>query len=132
MSLTPFQLDAIRTSLRQYGELPLAAHVAGITVSVLRREIARDEFLAEEVEHLLSLHASAISVLAQSRSLSSDVILKSLLEARVPGFARETRERKKDDAKPTVLTLRTFDDEGDDVTDTAPKEPLLIGMNQLL
>ena len=134
-TLSPYQLNVIRTSLRDYGELPLAAHAAGLTVSVLRREIARDDQLAEEVDHLLSLHASAIVVVAQKRALTSDVILSKLLEAKAPGFARETRDKKKDDTKPAVLVLREFNDEGQDVTDVKPKEPtgpLLIGMDQLL
>ena len=135
-TLSPFQLHAIRTSLQDYGELPLAAHQAGITLSVLKREIAKDEDFAEEVEHLLALHGSAMVVLAQSKARTSDMILKTLLEAKVPGFSRETRDRKSDTGKPTVLTLRSFDDDGNEAAEEVkPKEPqgpFLLTMAQML
>lgn len=136
MSLSPIQMQIIRESMQEYGELPLAAHQAGITVSVLRRELERDPALADEIDHYMALRGSALVVLAQQKAASSDTILKTLLEAKVPGFARETRERSKDSAKPTTLVLREFDDDGNDgITDVEPKKstgPVLIGLAPLL
>lgn len=135
MQLSPYQRDAIRESLRLYGELPLAAHQAGITVGMLRRHLNADEAFAEEVEHQISIHGSAMVVLAQQRASAGDnTMLKTLLEAKVPGYSRESRQATtaKPQTQPVTLVLRDFDDDGTDVSDVSdvpykalPLAPLL-------
>ena len=123
-TLSHFQREAVLDSLREYGELPMAAHAAATTTGYLRRCIASDPELAEEVEHALGLFSSGLVMMAQTmikkQSQGSVQLLQTLLAAKVEGFSPESRKSKVEtQGRPTGLTLRQFDDEGND-TDTAP------------
>ena len=137
-TLSHFQREAVLDSLREYGELPMAAHAAATTTGYLRRCIASDPELAEEVEHALGLFSSGLVMMAQTmikkQSQGSVQLLQTLLAAKVEGFSPESRKSKVEtQGRPTGLTLRQFDDEGNDTNPTttvttvlqlpAPPEP---------
>ena len=127
-TLSPFQREAVLNSLREYGEMPMAAHAAAVTTGYLRRCISSDPEFADEVEHALGLFSSGLVLLAHSmikdRSQGSVQLLQTLLTAKVEGFSPESRKQKTEaTGRPTGLTLRQFDDEGNDTTSTST--PLL-------
>jgi hypothetical protein len=116
-TFSEFQMQAIRSALRDYGSLARAAHAAGVSLTRLRASISRNEDLAAEADDLLAEHAARIYEEALRRALGSeerpgsDMLLAKLLEAKVEGFAKETRV-KPDTGRPTALRLRTFDADG--------------------
>ncbi len=113
LRFTPEQLQAIRSALKGYGSLARAAAMAGVSLTRLRGSISRSEELALEVEDALAEHAAMIYEEALRRAVEggSDALLGKLLEAKVEGFAKETRV-KPDTGRPTALRLRTFDADG--------------------
>lgn len=123
--LSPIQINIILDSLKQYGEMPLAAAAAGITLRMLHKEMNEDEDLAENVEHARGVFGSTMVLLAQQRAAAgSDTMLKTLLEARVPDFSRESRQAAPKNAKPVSISIRRFDlDEDGEVEDAEAKEP---------
>jgi hypothetical protein len=144
LRFTPEQMQAIRSALKGYGSLARAAAMAGVSLSRLRASISRNEDLAAEVDDLLAEHAARIYEEAMRRALGSeerpgsDMLLAKLLEAKVEGFAKETRV-KPDTGRPTSLRLRTFDSEGaekpaaDDVEiKPRPTQTLAISMQRSL
>lgn len=130
-TLSPFQREAVLDSLREFGELSMAAHAAATTTGYLRRCIASDPELAEDVEHALGLFGAGLVLTAQhmirERSQGSVQLLQTLLSAKVEGFSPESRKAKTEArGRPTGLTLRQFDDDGNDTTAQEPGETLLL------
>jgi hypothetical protein len=110
---TPEQMQAIRRALHEYGNLARAAHAAGVSLTRLRASISRNEDFAAEVSDAMETHAANLYAVALERATEgkSDMLLAKLLEAKVEGFAKETRV-KPDTGRPTALRLRTFDADG--------------------
>jgi hypothetical protein len=110
---TPEQMQAIREGLKGYGSLARAAAMAGVSLSRLRASMSRNEDFATECEDALAEHAAMLYETALRRAVEggSDMLLGKLLEAKVEGFAKETRV-KVDNNKVTALRLRTFDADG--------------------
>ena len=128
-TLTPIQREAVLDTKRQYGELSMAEHAAATTTGYLRRCIASDPELAEDVEHALGLFGAGLVLTAQhmikERSQGSVQLLQTLLSAKVEGFSPESRKAKTEaTGRPTGLTLRQFDDDGNDTQE--PGETLLL------
>jgi hypothetical protein len=114
--------------------------MAGVSLSRLRASISRSEELALEVEDALAEHAAMIYEEALRRAVEggSDALLGKLLEAKVEGFAKETRV-KVDHNRVTSLRLRTFDADGaenppaEDVEiKPRPTQPLILTMQRSL
>ncbi len=104
---------AIRDALKGYGSLARAAAMAGVSLSRLRASMSRNEDFATECEDALAEHAAMLYETALRRAVEggSDMLLAKLLEAKVEGFAKETRV-KVDNNKVTALRLRTFNADG--------------------
>jgi len=118
----------LRNTLREQGSLPLAAHVIGVSLTRLKAMAAKDEGLKTDVEDALELHAAGLYQVALTRATEgkSDALLAKLLEARVAGFAKESRETLSQRNRPTGLRLRTFTEDGEDTgvaQDIEPKAP---------
>ena len=132
--LSPFQRDAVIDAMRSHGELALAADAAGVTLSYLKRVIASEPELADEVDHARAVNSANYVIVAQQvlarDPLRSVGLLQSMLEAKVEGFSSESRKKEASKDRPTALRLRQFDDNG--VEDTTPKEPLLISCQRIL
>lgn len=132
--LSPFQRDAILESMRSHGELALAADAAGVTLSYLKRVIASEPELADEVDHAKAVNSANYMLVAQQvlakDPLRSVGLLQSILEAKVEGFSSESRKKEASKDRPTALRLRQFGDDGTE--DAAPKEVLLIPCGRIL
>lgn len=132
--LSPFQRDAILESMRSHGELALAADAAGVTLSYLKRVIASEPELADEVDHAKAVNSANYMLVAQQvlakDPLRSVGLLQSILEAKVEGFSSESRKKEATKDRPTALRLRQFGDDGTE--DAAPKEVLLIPCGRIL
>lgn len=136
-TLSDYQRQAILQSLKEYGELPIAANAAGVTTGYLRRALKADPDFNEEVEHAVSMQTSAVIMVAQRRAVEgvpmrnsedkivgyhvkpSDLLLATLLQAKAEGFSPESRKLKAPSSRPERLRLRQFDDDGKD----KPAEP---------
>ena len=130
LNLTRQQIDVILQTVKAYGTLSLAAANAGVAPSHLKRLLERDGDLKAEVDDALELFQDAIrlTVLERATEGKSDAMLKLAAEAFVPQtFKTTVYDAKKD--KPTRLTLRTFDDEGQP-TDPAPATPLKLTLHE--
>ena len=130
-NLSPEQYALLRSVLREKGNLAMAAEMMGLSLTRLRAMATKDEDLKIEIEDALEYHGALIYSTALERATAgkSDVLLGKILEAKVNGFSKESRERN----KPTGLRLRTFDAEGEEngVEDVAPKTaPLQLELRQ--
>jgi hypothetical protein len=135
--LSDEQFQTILRICRERGNIAMAAHMAGIAPSRLKALMTRDESLAMEVNDQLEIFNGAIFAHALERATvgKSDAILAKILEAKVQGFSKETRETTTARNKPTGLTLRTFDEEGREVGSQAVSPstsgaPLLLDMHR--
>lgn len=133
-SLAPEVIRGIVDYVREFGVLNLAAQAYGVSPGELKREMRADPDLADEIEEAMSVHGDALYVHALQRATAgkSDTIMAKLLDARVPGFAKDTREAEaKRNARPTAVLLRQFKADGDDVQDVEakPVEPNPAGEN---
>ena len=132
--LSPFQREAVLESMRSHGELALAADAAGVTLSYLKRVIASEPELADEVDHAKAVNSANYMLVAQQvlakDPLRSVGLLQSILEAKVEGFSSESRKKEASKDRPTALRLRQFGDDGTE--DAAPKEVLLIPCGRIL
>lgn len=120
----PEIIRGIVAYVREFGVLNLAAQTYGVSPGDLKREMSADPDLAAEIEEAMAMHTDALYVHALQRATAgkSDTIMAKLLDARVPGFAKDTREAEaKKHARPTAVLLRTFKAEGDDVQDVEAK-----------
>ena len=124
-NLSPEQYALLRSTLREKGSLPMAAEMMGISLTRLRAMATKDEDLKIEIEDALEFHGALIYDTALQRATAgkSDVLLGKILEAKVNGFSKESREPLSQRNKPTGLRLRTFDADGEEsgVQDVAPK-----------
>lgn len=138
-TLSDYQRQAILQSLKDYGELPIAANAAGVTTGYLKRALAADPDFNEDAEHAMSMQTSTVVMEAQRRAVQgvpmmdaagnmigyhlkpSDILLASLLQAKADGFSPESRKLKAPSSRPERLRLRKFDDEGKDITDAPAK-----------
>ena len=134
--LSPEQYQVIREAVTKYGTLAMAASIAGVSLNYLKRVLVDDEDFAQEINEALEVHSAGIYTLALQRAEKSDTILGKLLEAKVDGFSTESRKQAlAANGRITKLTLRTFDDDGNEagVTDVAPKqqpgEPLKLALD---
>lgn len=120
--------------MRSHGELALAADAAGVTLSYLKRVIASEPELADEVDHAKAVNSANYMLVAQQvlakDPLRSVGLLQSILEAKVEGFSSESRKKEASKDRPTALRLRQFGDDGTE--DAAPKEVLLIPCGRIL
>lgn len=140
-SFTETQMQAIRTALRDFGSLARAAAMAGVSLTRLKARVATNQDLAEEVADALEEHAARLYECALERATNgkSDVLLKSLLEAKGPVEFSKTY-KPADTDRPTALRLRTFDADGTEnpapAEDVEPKSftprPLAITMQRSL
>ena len=135
--LSDEQYQIIRNTVQMYGTLGYAAERAGISLSYLKRVIADDDGLAQEIADMQAMHSENIYMMALQRAEKSDTILGKLLEARVDGFSGESRKQAlQQTGRPNRLVLRTFDDNGNEagVQDVAPKQqsgpPLQIALDR--
>jgi hypothetical protein len=123
--LSTEQYAILRSTLREKGSLPMAAHLMGLSLTRLRAMAAKDEDLKIEIEDALEFHGALIYDCALERATNgkSDAMLGKILEAKVTGFSKESREPLSQRNKPTGLRLRTFDADGEEsgVQDVAPK-----------
>lgn len=130
-TLTPEQYAVMRSTLREKGSMAMAAHMMGISLSRLKAMATKDEDLKIEIDDALEYHGALIYDVALERAThgKSDMMLGKILEAKVTGFSKESREPLSQRNKPTGLRLRTFNAEGeeDGVQDVKPK-PLELGM----
>lgn len=138
-TLSDYQRQAILQSLKDYGELPIAANAAGITTGYLKRALKADPDFNEDAEHAISMQTSTVVMEAQRRAVQgvpmkdpdgnivgyhlkpSDILLATLLQAKAEGFSPESRKLKVPNTRPERLRLRKFDDNGKDVSDAAAK-----------
>ena len=128
-NLSPEQYAVLRSVLREKGNLAMAAEMMGLSLTRLRAMATKDEDLKIEIEDALEYHGALIYSTALERATAgkSDVLLGKILEAKVTGFSKESREPASQRNKPTGLRLRTFDADGEEngVEDVAPKtQPL--------
>lgn len=103
----------------------MAAHNAGMTPTLLRVLIQKDEMLAEEVSDALELFKDAIrlTVLERATTGRSDAMLKLAAEAFVPESFKAVPQSAQLKARPTVLTVRSFEEAEEATADAAEASP---------
>lgn len=120
--------DQIRTvvdTVRQYGTLALAANNAGMSPGALARLLDTDADLKAEVDDAMALFKDALRMVVLQRAATSDSMLKLAVEGFIPEQFKAAPVDTKARGKPTGLTLRRFDEEGNEVK---PTPALQIGM----
>lgn len=131
MKPTAEQIRIVCDTVRQYGTLALAAENAGLAPGALTRLLETDADLAAEVNDAMAIFKDALRMMVLQRSTRSDAMLKLAVEGFIPEQFKAAPVDPKAKGKPTGLTLRQFDDDGNEVgTAPAPAEPLKIQMEQ--
>ena len=132
MRPSDIQIRMIVDTVKQYGTLALAAENAGMAPGALTRLLETDEDLASEVNDALAIFKDVLRMQVLQRSMRSDAMLKLAVEGFIPEQFKAAPVDSKAKGKPSGLTLRQFDDEGNDkpVEKPTPAAPLHIGMEQ--
>ena len=117
MPLSPQQIRIVINQIELYGTVALAAKHAGIAPSYLAREMRNNEDLRLEIQDAMELFKDGVRMMVMDAAAKgSPVAMKLAAEGFVPETFNTSKEDNGRSKKPTGLTLRQFDDDGNDIT----------------